>query len=419
MGLKVIIFLGPPRKRSVQRQVVRYEFNGYVSKPTRLLGVALFRLLCAERGIPEEVIIFGHPDSDWDMLHELAAVPYTMPLFQQLDLRAQIDAGGVSQGALGGLEHFLSSFLGGVRVRCRIMAQTLRGSMQAPFFHELAEHLKPGDELHVDLAQDLTACGLFASAASAFLEHGSRVSLGGLYMADMYDNSVAGTHVLVIDRTDELLDWVGAITLFRQSGLIGRLPELLHAIDPKLARSLRRINFAVVARRYEVLHDAARVMFERFDALLESHPQTVGHFFARRLFQQDGEWLRRAHLADWELEFARRALFSGDFARAATLTQSAVVSAAIASSQRRVQAEYRQRVLHFLMDPRHHEELFPVDPWPFLKLDRVRQVLTGHTAWGPDVEDVLRNEDTLQQFLERAISFASVLVARFKRLAPA
>ena len=74
MGLKVIIFLGPPRGRGRARQALRYQFGNYVSKPSRILGVALFRWLCAERSIPDEVILLGSPESDWDMVHELRDV---------------------------------------------------------------------------------------------------------------------------------------------------------------------------------------------------------------------------------------------------------------------------------------------------------------------------------------------------------
>jgi len=181
--VKVVIFLGPPRLYGRRKPKLRYRFEQHISAPIHLLGVALFRWLCAERGIPEQVVIFGGERSNWDALHELAAVDEDMPAFAALRLRESISYGGVDQGTLDRLETFLSDFLSGVDVRC-VLTRPVRGAgEQLRFFEHLDEHFERGDELHVDVSRDLWACGLFGSASAAFLAQGRAVHIAGIYVS--------------------------------------------------------------------------------------------------------------------------------------------------------------------------------------------------------------------------------------------
>ena len=414
MGLKVIIFLGP-RARGRRPQPQRYQFGNYVSKPTRLMGVALFRWLCAEHGLPEQVLVLGEPRSDWDTLHELAAVPYGLAQFQRLGLREQLDQGGLGRAELDGLEGFLEDFLGGVQVRCVCYDRSPGRAGQRVFLTTLDEHIGRGDELHVDVSRDIWACGLFGSAAMTSLIQGSRVHLGGMYAADAGTASMAGVPVLIISELNSFIEWSSAVSVFRESGLLGRLPELFFAEVPRMSEALRAINFAVLTHQYSELYENFQLAVQILRELGEHPTRSLTRFFSRQLIRE-AAWIEDAHLADWQIEFARRALFSSDYMRAIVLAQEAVVSAAIRRTRARTDSELRRRTREYLMERRDRSELYPVDPWPFFKLWDLREVLAGVRQ--PDQEtrrDIMRNEQTLRQFLERAISFTSVLVARFKR----
>lgn len=418
MGLKVVIFLGPPRGFGRQRQALRFQFGNYVSKPTRLLGVALFRWLCAERGLPEQVIVLGEPSADWDMLHELAAVPYHMPQFQRLQLREKLNAGPLAPEDLRALSGFLQDFLGGIDVRCVTFPRQPGRTGQLRFFTALDEHVGSGDELHVDVAQDIWACGLFGTASSAFLTRASRVDIGGLYVADPASTSMAGTPVLIISQVNRLIAWADSIAVFRQSGLLGKLPDLFGDEAPELADALNAVNFAVLTHQYDDLYENFQRCVTHLRALARPEPRTLTQFFARQ-FLREASWIEDSHLADWQIEFARRALASGDYLRAASLTQESVVSAAIRRTRMRTDPAYRHHVREYLLAERNHAHLYPVDPWPFIKLWDLRAILAGTQPADPETRrDILRNDQKLHHFLERAISFAAVLVARFKRVPP-
>lgn len=416
--MKVVIFLGPPRGASGAQRKLRYQFGNYVSRPTGLLGVALFRWLCTEREIPEQVLIYGGARSDWDMMHELAAVDADMPEFASIRLREAINFGGVSRVELDKLQSFLKGFLGGVDVQCVLSppAQGLGGQLK--FFTGLDEHIKRGDELHVDVSQDFWACGLFGSAAAAFLAQGNHVNIGGIYLAEPAAADMVGTPVLMISQVNRLVEWSNAIAVFRQSGLLGRLPDLFREEIPLLADALTAINFSVLTYQYEGMYENFQLALSLVKAISSRPPRTLAEFFVNQL-AREATWLKDIHVADWQLEFARRSLFSGDYMRAVSLSIEAVVSASIKRTRKRVERSHREHAVGYLRAERSRAQLYPVDPWPFLRLFELREVLAGVSSPNPELRrDILRSEKSLRQFLERSISFTAVLVARFKRTPP-
>ena len=416
MGLKVIIFLGPPRGPGRARSALRYQFGNYVSKPSRVLGVALFRWLCAERGIPEEVIIVGAPDSDWDLVHELAALHPHDPAFLKLGLRVAIDAGRVDQTLLDHLSTFIEGYLGGINVRCLLAPEQVPGRSGQLRYHALFSTLaNEGDECHIDIHHDSWAGGMFSVASSTYL---SRVNIGGLYLANPEETSPAGTPVLIMRELGLLVEWSTSLTLFRTSGLLGRFPELFSYEAPELSNALRAVNFAIATQQYDDLYSEFQKCIKGLRDLDASNNDTLAVFFAR-LVLEEATWLETSHLADWQIEFARRALSSMDYLRAATLAQEAVVSAAIAKTRLRTDMPTRLRVRDALLDRKYSKALYPVDPWPFFTLWEVRSALAGIQSKQPtNLRPILKDATSLHHFLERAISVAAVLVARFKRTTP-
>lgn len=420
MGTKVVTFLGPGRQLARHRQPLRYQLGNYTSKPTGLPGVALFRWLCAERGLPDEIIIYGSPTSDWDLLHELAAVPYDMPQFLQLGLRPAIDARALTPAHLSALEHFLREFLGGIHVRCELIASPLTASAaQLQLFAQLSERYRRGDELHVDISLDIWAASLFTAASVTFISQARGALIQGLYIAQPALTTTGGTPVMIVNHANELMEWASALSTIRQNGLIGQLALLFGRVNPKLAAATQEINFAILTSQYSHLYEAFEVFGRELKRQAHDPAPSIMRFFCQQLLQEM-DWLQTGHLADWELEFARRALFSGDFLRAAILTQEAVISAAIARRSLRIDDAYRTHVRLFLVQEKRRADIYPVDPWPFIQLDLIRRWLMGEAQVRKtkELRDVMSNAQTLQGALERAISFAAVLIARFKRIPP-
>lgn len=418
MSLKVLICLGPAPSPGQAQPALCYALGEAQAAPTRLLGVALFRWLCAEHGLPSEVVVFGYSDSPWVALHELAAVPEHTPEFAALGLREAARAGGVKPHQLDAMTQFLARYLGGVRVRAILSPEPGGDAAQFAFLAELRAQLGRDDTWHIDASRDLWAASLLSASAPVILASGAQV--GGLYLshgAGLRDGGRAP--VLTLTRLGALSEWAAALGAMRQGGLVAPLSERFRRYDPLLAGALRDVNFAILTGQYARLYGAFELAAGRLRSLAAQHPHTLPGFFAAQVLE-DFDAIRSRHLADWELEYARRALYSGDYARAVSLLRKAVVSAAIKRSRDRVDDAYRERTLATLMESEQRTTLYPVDPWPFLQLGALARVLAGDTAplSQRELREIFRSDDTLRLAIERAASFAAVLVARFQRVPP-
>ncbi len=312
----------------------------------------------------------------------------------------------------------MTQFLGGVSVRCVLMSEMTTRRGQLEFARTLDQHLTAGDVIHVDLAQDQMACALFSSSSAATLTLANNIEVAGLYVAEAAASGVGSTSVLIVERLTDLIEWSNAIALFRQSALIGRLPDLFREEDPVLALAVAQVSFAITTHQYDQLAEAFLVARERLKALMNKPEPSLGSYFAWQLYRES-EWIDLGHVSDWQLEFARRALHSGDYLRAVSMAHEAVLSAAIGERDQRADTVYRQKTSRSLVKNRHRQDVFPVDPWSFIQLIEVREALS---AIGPapseHLQGLIREEERLREFLERAISFCAALISRFKRVPP-
>lgn len=419
MGLKAVMFLGPARTNVLSTRVRAFLFDGYTSDPLRLAGVAMFRWLCATKDLPEEVVIYGGTTADWDMLHELAARPSSDPAFQSLRLRESINRGGISQAQADKLGEVLSTFLVSVRVRCHFLTAVTSDDSQLSALKLIASHFGRGDELHVDVSNDILAASLITGATLSFFSGSTHSGVGGVYVSLPEHTNAFGTPVMIIDDLDALSQWSSALTAFHRDGVAGPIVRQFAHVNPALASACSALNFAVVTNQYAHVHKAFRSVRHEIKSHIAHSEDQLSSMFAEFMLREL-HWLKADHIADWELEFARRALLTQDVMRCARLTQNAVVSAAIANPKQRVDDAYRAHVLSNLLDPAQHTSVFSVDPWPYMQLDVILRALAGDPAAraSDDAREWFSSMPRLSRALERAVSFAAILVTRFRRVPP-
>jgi len=58
---------------------------------------------------------------------------------------------------------------------------------------------------------------------------------------------MAGTPVMIVAHSNELMEWANALSTVRQNGLIGQLAQLFSRSNPKLAQAIQEIIVRVGA----------------------------------------------------------------------------------------------------------------------------------------------------------------------------
>lgn len=419
MGLKAVIFLGRARPSVQNTRMRAFQFDGYTAAPLRLAGVAMFRWLCATKEIPQEVVIYGNTTADWDMLHELAARPYTDPELQRLGLRGAINRGGISQAQADQLGEVLSTILVSVRVRCHLLHPVTSHDARLRTIKLIASHFDRRDELHVDVSDDVLAAGLITGATLSFFSSATHGGVRAVYVSLPQHTGAFGTPVMIVDDLNDLGQWSNALMTFHRDGVTGPIVRQFAHVNPAIADAFSAINFAVVTNQYTDMHRAFGRARQEIKAHIERSEDQLSTMFAEFMIREL-RWLKAEHMADWELEFARRALLSQDVVRCARLAQNAVVSAAIAHPASRTNDAYRAQVLSYLLDPKLPRAVFSVDSWPYVQLDVILRALAGDPAAraSDDAREWFSSMPRLLRALERAVSFAAILVTRFRRVPP-
>jgi hypothetical protein len=319
----------------------------------------------------------------------------------------------VRRAQLDGLQELLGDFLTGVRVQCALVDAEPRAEELESFMAILRRFCSHRDRVYFELPGDRSHLTELALEATQFVRRVFEMRVGGMYHAgEVGEEGIAP--VTVVETSHLLADWSLALASFRRTGSLGRILDICGRRRPRLRSSLEELNFALLTARV----DEVKSSCERLDAELSEasaeRPRTteamVYHDLRREL-----AFLRRGHPSDWQLELARRALANADWARAARMISEAIVTAAIADSQRRGRPGARREAERRLLDPEERGALFPIDPGTYHRLHQLRRALVeGERPDEPTVLLALRGASQHRHFLERAIEFAEVVVEHMK-----
>lgn len=424
MALRMITFLGkpnylqedegagsPPRYR-----LAAYDFGeGYLSRQTPIFGLALFEYLSASETRPEEVLVLGTRASQWDCLHELSDSDAEEDVLAGLELGESVRQGDVSREQLDGVEKILSEVLEGTTVRCELIGEASEAEGQFDILRTIAGGMDNGDEVHLDVTHGFRHWGQVGLESLLFLRQVRQIAVGGVYYANFGARNDDGSAPVVrLEAVDAMADWSEALASFRQTGQLGRLPDLFDANYREIARPLEKLRFSLMANRFGHAAHAARQARASLKKLVDDEPTTLASFFAGVLVDEL-EIFVRPHIADWQLELSRRALESGDYLRAAINAYEAIVSAAIEDSDKRKKGWYRHQVASDTLKAKEQHAHPFRDQQPFWNLSNIRNALAhGGEAQNGYLRKQMRDEKSLRAFLEELLEFAQKYIRKFK-----
>lgn len=404
---------GPPRY-----QQTRYRFGASrVSRPASIFGLALLEDIKTQGWQPDEVIVFGTSGSQWDALYELLGEEDDESILAGLELGEAVQRQEVSRRQLDEVEETLSKYLGGQSVRCTLLSEANDEESQLAVMQTFGKYLRRGDEVYLDVTHGFRHWGLVGLESLFFLRQVRQIKIKGVYYANLAAKDAEGVVPAVrLDAADKLADWSEALASFRQTGQLGRLPELFEENHRDIAVPLRELRFALMANRFGKAAHGAQQSRGGLKRLVEEEKTTLASFFARTLLEEF-ELFNAPHIADWQLKLARRSLESGDYLRASINAYEAIISAAIKEPTKRQQGRERQKVTEELKAKGWEQGL---DRAQFRKLSYLRNALAhGGNPSNRDVEQALRSEEKLRAFLEPLVDFAERAVAELKGLSGA
>lgn len=428
MAIRMVTFIGrpqymrddqgsgsPPRYRRAT-----YDFGqGYKSREIPFFGLALFEYLKEVGETPKEVVFLGTRGSQWDSLHELSDDEDEEHLLAGLELGESVRAGDVSRAQLDDVEAILSEVLEGITVRCQLIDEASEAEGQLDILRTVAQRVGKSDKIHLDITHGFRHWGPVAMESLLFLRQVRQITVGGVYYANFAAKNDDGSAPVVrLKAVETMADWSEALASFRQTGQLGRLPELFDENYPEIASPLKTLRYSLMANRFGHAAHAARQTRASLKKLLEDEPSTLASFFAGVLVDEL-EIFVRPHIADWQLELARRSLDSGDYLRSAISAYEAVVSAAISNKDKRHKGWYRYKATKDTLKSRD-DSINPFDdPQSFRNLADLRNSLAhGGEAQNSYFQERLKNERSLVAFLEELLEFATDVVGRFKAKPP-
>lgn len=423
MALCMITFLGRPRFDRTQEsgaqpryETVAYDFgNGAVSREMPLFGLALFEELLRQGRRPDRVIFLGTKGSQWDCLHELSGSDADEDILSELELGEAVTKKEVQQEQLDRVEEILSGELGGIAVRCALITEAHDRESQLEILQTIAKSVDDQDEVLLDITHGFRHWGVLGLESLLFLRQVGQVAVGGIYYANYAAKNADGAAQAVrLDAVDTLADWSEALASFRQTGRLSRLPELFDEDHREIAVPLARLRYALMSNRFGIAANAAQQARGGLLRLIEEEGGTLAGFFAESLVEEFKLFIK-PYVADWQMDLAWRAFYSGDYLRAAICAFEAIISASIRDPGKRQHGKARWDAYELLKDETAQEA--PIrDMESFWELIKLRNALAhGGTAYpGSTVDRALRDEKSLTAFLERTLGFAAKTVEELK-----
>jgi CRISPR-associated Csx2 family protein len=295
-----------------------YRFDADFTRTVPFFGLAL-----AEYWIPDLAVILGPSGSMWDVFVENESREGE---FEEARLRlmeaAQTET--VDESRLAGVEPIVAARLG-LPVRLVVIPYAAEDAGQVAILRKMAEFVREGDEVALDITHGLRHLPLIALVAAHYLEQVHRARVTDLFYGalDMAGRNGGEAPVIRLKGLLRLLDWLQALAAYDKDGDYGVFAGLLEqeGLPNHQGKLLRQASF--FERTTNPVQ--ARQKLSALQEPLRQFDSPVGGLFrdelARRL-----AWFRGSERDAWELALADAYLGRGDYLRAAIFLQEAYIS---------------------------------------------------------------------------------------------
>lgn len=315
----LISFLG--KNQAGYRQTC-YRFDEHFTRSTPFFGLALHEYLK-----PDRLVLVGTPGSMWDVFFE----PEGCTDEALLALMEAASHGRVTPELLAQPAQQLGQRLG-AKVECLLIGYAKTEVEQADLLHRLAEVVKPGERVSLDITHNLRHLPMLALVAARYLGKVRQVVVEDIYYG-AFEMKPTGSEEAPVVRLKGLLtmlDWVDALATYEKDGDYGVFADLLEQ-DGLPGDKARTLKEAAYYERTTNTVKAAEKLRGTFTAV-QQHQGVMARLFSQQLSQRM-QWFQRSQRSAREQALADAYLVRRDYLRATILLQEAWVSRCLEREQ--------------------------------------------------------------------------------------
>jgi CRISPR-associated Csx2 family protein len=212
-------------------------------------------------------------------------------------------------------------------VYCRVVPylETSPVKESAHYLKTLAEVIKAGDDITLDITHGLRYHPMLALVAAQYLKVTLHANIKSILYGN-YERKTAEGHSLVMHLNGmlEIMDWVGALNSFDKDGDYSIFSELMHkdGVDPSLCSEVEKAGFF---ERTTNSVNAKQHLTTLKESTIEFETTPLTSLFSGALSERT-EWAKTSGRGNNEFQLAELYLERGDYLRAAIFAQEGYIS---------------------------------------------------------------------------------------------
>lgn len=378
----LISFLGKGRYENGGYRTANYRFDASFVRQVPFFGMALTEYLQ-----PQRLILVGTSGSMWDVFFERESSQSDDSLLELIDA---VEQDRVTDAMLADHAARLSARLGHP-VDCLLIDYARDEVGQAALLGQLAERLKRGEHVAIDVTHAFRHLPMLALVAARFLSRVKEVQVEDIYYGayEMKDNASGEVPVVRLKGMLRMLDWIDALSSYDKDGDYGVFAPLLEA-DGMPAGRARILESAAFQERVNHIEGAKQKLSTSLDAIA-SHDGALGSLFKPELEARIG-WVRKAERSQREIALAEAYLARRDYLRSAIFLLEGLITREV----------FRRKGNHNDFSERDEARKALGDNKQFRQLEWLRNALAhGQRSDDREVARLLSDETALRDALKR------------------
>lgn len=376
----LISFLG---KQNNGYRETRYQLNGK-EFVTKFMGANLAKAIQTDK-----LLLVGTAGSMWDVFFEEHGGDDEL-VIQLID---DVKSNQVSEDLLQKLTPKLQEQLG-CEVRCIVIEYARDNVEQIALLHRIANELDQNSTLSLDVTHGFRHLPMLALVAARFLKNSKNIQTNHIYYGafEMGQNGI--TPVIDLSGLLTMLDWVDALSAYKQSDNYAAFSPLLHTKHAEF------LNHAAFFENINQVHNARSPLTKFQTALQNGEIDNPFISLVQEDLNQRTQWAKGSNQYEHQINLAKRNLDNGDYLQASIRANEAWISKVLGMSNQE-QSDYNNRE-NVSKNPSKH--FSNADCQLFEDLKAIRNAMAhGTKATRPGITDILSHEEKLKNKLDEII----------------
>lgn len=377
----LISFLG---RQATGYQETEYRL-GEDSFTTKFMGMGLTEILK-----PEKLLLIGTSGSMWDVFFE----HFGNEDERLLKLIEQASNNQVSEDLL---QEFIPDLQAkfGCEVRCIVIEYANNNTEQINLLHRFANELTENESIWLDVTHGFRHLPMLGLVAARFLKSTKNIQTEHIYYGAFEMRQGNQTPVVELNGLLSMLDWVDALSAYKQSNDYAALGNLLDKDNKALLQK------AAFFENINQIHNAISPLGS-FRQNLENE-QIDNSFMplVAKDLNKDTQWVKESRLDKYQLRLAERNLKNGDYLQACIRIQEAWISKMVYKEKEDVK-DYKKRESakdNFLKENNDDKQQF--NDLSTLRNAMAHGTAPNYKAMQAILQDEVKLRTKLKQILER------------------